>query len=808
MKKLFILLAFAVLATAAAMEKIAYGAGEMKNPGRTMYVSTAGNDRNDGKTPETAWQTIRRGARELRAGDTLLIAGGEYPEGGIQLNVKDQTVGFSEQCGKPGSPIRIMGMPGEKVVIRGAYFLPKEPGDGTAAEFKLKKKPFNDTILEAPSRIELQPVHAPELVREYPGTYYYEESGRLLVHFAAKDQTGIRVAQQRIGLRIHGSYIHVENLIFEDFYEGIYLRMNMPYDKNTAEHITVKNCGFFHNYKNGLVVDGASYSLFTGNRGAANTERGTCLTRGRAHDNLFTGNWFGPNPLTLRQRKINEYNYAMNNYGAGGSRNHAIGNVLDDKYSFRWKPACPESRFEDNILTGRFHAESKPVPAVIRNNFFGGRIGWSGIGGNLWEKEFADTPMVFKNNVRDRKDFKPENPIVFEAEKLKVVLPQPEFPQVEFKNLRAAYIENDSAVILWETPENDGVGSVEYWIKGEKKHQRIWAKRQGVRHAVGLTGLKPDTEYEYFAVFTGRRGEWRRSRPDGSFTTAAKMREPKVLEVGPGQMTLAEASCAAIPGDTVKLAPGRHVGQFMPIRSGLPENPITLTGQGAVIDGLRFYAPLVELDGKSNIVIDGVAFVNPEETARAGVIRMDKAHNIVIRNCRAGLEKAFSWTAGPFILARNCDHLLVENNISWGGDYPVTATGKNIKVRNNTIVDATMWSTSFWHVADLEITDNIFYRPCVDNKRNTTLLLNDIKGEVVSDGNVFYSPVKEHPIGGTVRDINGKVLKASKTLEEWRKLTGWDKNSIHADPMFVNYEKGDFRLEPGSPANGKGADIK
>lgn len=808
MKTFLSFLLLIVLTAAGAVDNIAYGAGEMKDPGRILYVSTSGNDSNDGKTPATAWRTIRRGAQELRAGDTLLIGGGEYQESEIPLNVKDQTTGFAEQCGKPGSPIRILGQPGEKVVLRGAYFLPKAQNDGAVYEFKIKKKPLYDTIQEVPSQIELQPVHAAELVREYPGTYYYEESGRLLVHFAAKDQAGINVAQTRIGLRIHGNYIHVENLIFENFYEGIYIRMNAPYDKNAAEHITIKNCGFFYNYKNGMVVDGASKSLFTGNRGAANTEKGSCLTMPRAHDNLFTGNWFGPNTLTLRQRKANEYNFTMSNYGFhGGPRNHVIGNVLDDKFSFRWKSGCPESRFEDNILTGNFYAESNPIPAVIRNNFFGGRIGWIGMGNDLWEKDFAGTPMVFKDNVRERKDFKPENPIVFEAEKLAVTLPKPEFPRPEFKDLRAAYIENDSAAILWESPENDGVGSVEYWPKGEAKKKRIWAKLQGVRHAVGLTGLKPDTEYEYFAVFTGRRGEWKRS-DTGSFRTAAKMREPKTLEVGPGQMTLAEASCAAIPGDTVKLTPGRHVGQFIPVRSGLPDKPITLTGQGAVIDGLRFYGPLVELSGKSNIVIDGVSFDNPEDTARAGVIKMENAQNIIVRNCRAGVGKAFHWEAGQFVFARGCRNILIENNISWGGDYPVTATGENIKVRNNTVVDATMWSTSFWSVSDLEITNNIFYRSCVPEKRNSALLINDIKGNVVSNGNVFWSPVKEHPIGGTVRDAKGKVLKESKTLDEWQKLTGWDKNSIHADPMFVNYEKGDFRLKPESPAKDKGADIK
>ena len=72
---------------------------------------------------------------------------------------------------------------------------------------------------------------------------------------------------------------------------------------------------------------------------------------------------------------------------------------------------------------------------------------------------------------------------------------------------------------------------------------------------------------------------------------------------------------------------------------------------------------------------------------------------------------------------------------------------------------------------------------------------------------MFWSPVKEHPVGGTIHNFSAKVLKTSKTLEEWQKISGMDKNSIHADPMFVDYEKGDFRLKEGSPAKGKGATL-
>ena len=795
------------LAAAPGAETPQFGAGEMEKPARTFYVSLKGNDKNDGRTLETAWKTVRRGVRELRAGDTLLIDEGEYrtPETGI--NVKDKTVGYSVQCGKPGSPIRIAGMPGKEVVLTGADFLPNPatPAQGRVYEFKLKKKPSYDVIMESPSGIRLQKVFTPEIAMEYPGTYYLDDAGKLLVHFAAEKQDGIRVARQRIGLRIHGSYILVENLTFKYYYEAIYARANMPEDKNAAEHITIRNCRFFDNYKNGIVIDGASFSLITKNIGMRNGEYGSVMMMGRGHDNLYTGNWFGPSPQTERQKKPYECNFASNQYGSGKNsvRNYVIGNVLEDRLSFRWKQQASDARFEDNMCYGSYYAESPVRPITILRNWFGGKVSQTGLGWDLWEKNFEGTPVVFKDNVRDKKDFKPQDQIVFEAEKLRMEPPKIEFPAVTFTDVQAKFIEHDSAAVCWTTPECDGTASVIFREKGQKKEKRSYSSVQGVRHAVGLDGLKPDTAYEYRLIFSGRRGQWKRSGWY-SFRTAKTSRESKILEVGPGKLTLNEAALAAIPGDTVKVLPGKHTGQFIPFRSGTPGKPITVKGApGAVIDGQFFYTPLLDIAGKKYFVIDGLSFIRPEKTARAGVILLKNSENITVRNCRADSE----FGAGPVINGDSrCRNILIFNNICRGGDYPITLGGKKITVSNNTVVNAAVFSTRIWEASDYTITDNIFCRPCIPAKRdNPALAFFDIRGKIVSDGNVFWSPVKEHLVGGTIRNATGKVLKQSRTLEEWQKISGMDKNSIHADPMFVDYEKGDFRLREGSPAKGKGA---
>jgi len=70
-----------------------------ESEGITYYTrSTVGKDHNDGTSPETAWLTVTRAARELGPGDTLIIGPGIYRE---SVTIK--------QGGLPGRPVKIVG---------------------------------------------------------------------------------------------------------------------------------------------------------------------------------------------------------------------------------------------------------------------------------------------------------------------------------------------------------------------------------------------------------------------------------------------------------------------------------------------------------------------------------------------------------------------------------------------------------------------------------------------------------------------------------------------------------------------------
>ncbi len=806
-KLLYVFAAAALVFVKSAAQEIdfsKYGATAMVNPGRTFYVSTSGNDSNDGKTLKNAWRTFKRGVKELRAGDTLLAAGGVYEEGGISLNY-GSIPNYKAQWGKPGSPIRVMGIPGTQVVIQGGIFLERK-GTSRVASWRNVKAPVYEHVWEIPSQILLQKVDFPEIVREIPGTYFYDSKKKeLTVHFVAASPQGVRTADERVGIRLRGSYVHLENVIFKNFPTAVSVRVNAPVKQNTLHNVTVKHCGFFHSALAGLHVEGGKFGLFTGNYGRDNGARGTILTSPAAHDNLYIGNWCGGCPETLRHLPPYRYNYGFNFYGYNpGKRNHVIGNIFDDLLAFRWKSACPESIFRDNMVLGKFRVESGSVPVLVENNLITGNLEWTGVSLKADDASFKGTPMKFRNNVRKKAEFKNRNPLLKEAARLAVPGKKVVVPKVQFLGIKADFVYSDSAAVLCETPENDGTVTVLYRAKGTRNWTSAKGVFQGVTHAVGLNGLKPGTEYEYKVSFYGRRGEKTVSKP-GSFKTALKMRAPKVLEVGKGKLSLREASCAAIPGDTVKLLPGRHVGSFAPLRSGTPGKPITLQGNGAAIDGLNFYSPLVKLDERKHIVIDNVRFVNAEYNSRKGVISAVKSQFIKVKNC-ISIHKLY---AGPFFKGLGSDFDL-ENNVSCGGDYALSFHGaKNVRLHRNSIINSALFSVIFWGgTGNYSMTNNIYYRSSVPQKTNPAMLFIGVKGKIHSDGNVFFSPHKHQYMGGEFSTPDRKRLSISKTLKEWQQQTGMDKNSIHADPRFVDISKGDFRLKPGSPAAGRGALVK
>ena len=75
----------------------------------TYYVANDGDNSRSGRSRQEAWKTLHHAATKVNVGDTVLIAGGTYPER-VRLRA----------TGAPGAPITFKAMPGERMQMDGA----------------------------------------------------------------------------------------------------------------------------------------------------------------------------------------------------------------------------------------------------------------------------------------------------------------------------------------------------------------------------------------------------------------------------------------------------------------------------------------------------------------------------------------------------------------------------------------------------------------------------------------------------------------------------------------------------------------
>jgi parallel beta-helix repeat protein len=76
--------------------------------GKVYHVAPGGDDSRTGLSPEQAFRTLDRAAREVVAGDTVIVAGGRYSES-VRIRA----------TGAPDQPITFRAAPGQKVVLAG-----------------------------------------------------------------------------------------------------------------------------------------------------------------------------------------------------------------------------------------------------------------------------------------------------------------------------------------------------------------------------------------------------------------------------------------------------------------------------------------------------------------------------------------------------------------------------------------------------------------------------------------------------------------------------------------------------------------
>jgi GH35 family endo-1,4-beta-xylanase len=180
----------------------------------------------------------------------------------------------------------------------------------------------------------------------------------------------------------------------------------------------------------------------------------------------------------------------------------------------------------------------------------------------------------------------------------------------------------------------------------------------------------------------------------------------------------------------------------------------------------------------------------------AGDVKVDAMEPVVVRN--NFFEETSGWGLDMDDGASNYE---IYNNISKGVSVKLRE-GAWRTVRNNIWVDSTV--APCFHVGNEDNHDRYFH--------NITVMAADDVYSVIAppargpwleevDRNCFFSRSGKFTARvSQVRGEDGPERGAKRyDLEGWRKL-GFDRNSVFADPLFVDPSKNDFRVRPDSPA--------
>ena|GEM_PF-1212581 len=162
------------------------------------YVSPDGSDRNDGRSIDAPFRTIRRAARAVRPGDVVMLRGGVYSE----YNTADSW----RRGGEPGAPITFMSYPGERAIVDGSH-VERDPRSSNPS--------------------------APELVRIVDLDWY------------VFDGITFRNSAGR-GLALEGSHHVVRNVVaYSNHGDGIYLKgsYNLVEDSASYDNFSRSNGG-------------------------------------------------------------------------------------------------------------------------------------------------------------------------------------------------------------------------------------------------------------------------------------------------------------------------------------------------------------------------------------------------------------------------------------------------------------------------------------------------------------------------------------------------------------------------------------
>lgn len=369
--------------------------------GAEYFVNKTGDDTNEGRSRDAAFQTVQRGVDALEPGDTLTIGPGEYREAVQRDNLGDDDHDTLIRAELPGTVLLRGDVPAPTFdKVEGFRFI-------YAAEFDQPVQTVNETdtltILETTPRME-------DLEYE-PGKCYYDEHNHKL-YIATSDLQPPSAHHYTVSvtpafglLLTEPIRVTVDGLAATGFHNREPLRSSPGYEAAwgimfaDARHCTIRNSTAYFN-AGGIAVrssgDGAGHNLIEkstafANYGRFGTEGGNICVFGSNHDTIRDVYAYIGDPNGIRH------------YGAGirGPALLADSLVWGASYADVFLKGGPVSEFgmtRNTITLGILHSHNVEHSIIGTKNQYNRSPGEDNI---LYAKEARD--------VRDKEFADPDN---------------------------------------------------------------------------------------------------------------------------------------------------------------------------------------------------------------------------------------------------------------------------------------------------------------------------------------------------------------------------------------------------------------
>lgn len=400
-------------------------------------------------------------------------------------------------------------------------------------------------------------------------------------------------------------------------------------------------------------------------------------------------------------------------------------------------------------------------------------------------------------------------------------------PPVVIEGFRAASLLPTMAILTWYTPYDYADAELR-WKSADGVERSVSVRQDALLKQTSLmtrlAGLTPGKEYRVTlrVVANVVGADAREGESVITFKTPESVRRPAMLYVAPNGddgntgkerkqalKTLSAASLAAVPGDTVLVAPGVYSETLAIWTSGISRDQRLIfrseKPHQAIIDCAGLRPVGIRVHGVKHVMIDGFRIRGFRSNSQDGILVTDTEDLLFANNV---FERG---TACDLFIAANSRDVTIYNNLFDQGWIGVkTDRCNDVTIDHNTFYHGGIGALQLYNKdASCRIVNNIFMGVMHEQKDNAPVIIYPPK-QVICDYNLYWQRPRNHakPAKKSIFNIGRENRGATnaRSIEEAIEKYNVEHHGKYANPMFMDARNSDFQLKQGSPAIGMGED--